>query len=225
MRLNKLTTAILPICCLAFVGCGSDDDTQVAEPKSPVATPVDKTPLDNVFGRVDAEKTMPKKMTISIASNITGQNPKWGHPTHDCEFNPAKKRFCNNGKLPPGVEASDRDYSLMYTTEHQYEYDYILKDVVIDLTEYELETLRPDWFQKGHGSALDLLLLVAKKYDLDVEYFYDEELDTYWIESINGVNGLGPEQVANFKGATEPYGPCTEVGGWKYEYAVTPWYY
>lgn len=222
MKLNKMVAAMLPITCLSLSGCGdSSDDMPSTTP--PTEQPEDLHPADNVFGYANPEVTLPRKVTLSIASGIKGQNPKWGHPIYDCEFNPAKGRYCDNGKQGM-VGMSDRDISLMYTTTHQFEYDYLLKDVVVDLTDEEWQSLRPEMYQDGNGSVLDLLLLAAKKYDLDVEYFYDEELDTYWIESINGIRGLGAEDVAKFAdGLTAPYGPCSEPGGWKYEYAATGW--
>ncbi|USD36632.1 hypothetical protein [Ferrimonas sp. SCSIO 43195] len=225
MRSNKLLLALVPFACLTLPGCGDSDDDPVVQP--PIDEPGESQPADNVFGRIDPEVTLPRTVTLSIASDIIRQNPKWGHPIYDCEFNPQKKRFCNDG-TPPAAGFSDRDISLMYTTTYMFEYDYILKDVEIDLTSEEWTSIRPEWFQDGQGSVLDLLLFAAKKYDLDVEYFYDEELDTYWIESINGVTGFSGEQVDKLTNhpttpLTAPYGPCTEPGGWKFQYAVAPW--
>jgi hypothetical protein len=53
----------------------------------------------------------------------------------------------------------------------------------------EVETLRPDIFQPGHFSLFDILVHLAEQGDIELDYHFDEELDTHVIDSINGQSG------------------------------------
>ncbi len=50
----------------------------------------------------------------------------------------------------------------------------------------EVQTLRPDLFNDGHFSLFDVLVHVAHRGDLELEYGFDEDLNTHHIESIEG---------------------------------------
>ena len=47
-------------------------------------------------------------------------------------------------------------------------------------------TLRPDIFQPGHFSTFDVLTHLAKRGDFDLDYHFDESMDTHVVDSING---------------------------------------
>lgn len=219
----------IPLCLLAALlgGCNDDDNNVITQPTEP-ATPTEPTPPSirpaaNIFGRVDGALTQPKTMTLSIASSISRQNPNWHHPVYDCAFNPAQHQFCNDGVNPAASQMSDVDVAALYGVTPHFDYDYILKDVQVDLTGRDWTTTRPELFQSGWGSVLDLLLIAAEQYDLDVEYFYDQELDTYWVTSINGVKGQDPATLPDPSQTSVPFAQCSEPGGWKFAYAASPW--
>jgi hypothetical protein len=50
----------------------------------------------------------------------------------------------------------------------------------------KIETLRPDIFQPGHFSLFDILVHLAEQGDIELEYQFDEAMDTHVIDSING---------------------------------------
>ena len=49
-----------------------------------------------------------------------------------------------------------------------------------------VESLRPDVFQPGHFSLLDVMAHLDKEGALDLAYRYDEDMDTHVIEALNG---------------------------------------
>jgi hypothetical protein len=53
----------------------------------------------------------------------------------------------------------------------------------------EVKTLRPDIFQPGHFSAFDVLAHLAERGDFDLEYHFDESMDTHVVDSISGQGG------------------------------------
>ena len=50
----------------------------------------------------------------------------------------------------------------------------------------EVTTLRPDIFQPGHLSVFDVLAHLAERGDFDLDYHFDEAMDTHLVDSING---------------------------------------
>jgi hypothetical protein len=53
----------------------------------------------------------------------------------------------------------------------------------------EVETLRPDIFQPGHFSLFDIVVHLAEQGDIELDYHFDESMDTHVIDSINGQGG------------------------------------
>jgi hypothetical protein len=53
----------------------------------------------------------------------------------------------------------------------------------------EVETLRPDIFQPGHFSLFDIVVHLAEQGDIELDYHFDEAMDTHVIDSINGQSG------------------------------------
>jgi len=49
--------------------------------------------------------------------------------------------------------------------------------------------LRPDIFLPGHFSVFDVLVHLAETNGLELEYEFDEELQTYVIQSLSGLSG------------------------------------
>ncbi len=54
-------------------------------------------------------------------------------------------------------------------------------------TDYDISTLRPDIFADGYFSLLDALLAVAKRNGVPVSLHWDEDCQTHFIDSVNGV--------------------------------------
>jgi hypothetical protein len=50
-------------------------------------------------------------------------------------------------------------------------------------------TLRPEIFASGHFSVFDVVVHLAKQGEIELEYAFDEELQTHVIESLNGLEG------------------------------------
>jgi hypothetical protein len=50
-----------------------------------------------------------------------------------------------------------------------------------------IETLRPDIFAEGYFSLLDVLLAITKRFDIPVALHWDEDCQTHFIDSVNGV--------------------------------------
>lgn len=50
----------------------------------------------------------------------------------------------------------------------------------------EIETILKDIFQPGHFSIFDILVHLAQKGDIDMEFHFDEGMNTYVIDAING---------------------------------------
>ena len=53
----------------------------------------------------------------------------------------------------------------------------------------EVDTLRPDLFNEGHFSFFDVLVHVGDREDLELEYRFDEDLNTHHIEAVDGRGG------------------------------------
>ncbi len=53
----------------------------------------------------------------------------------------------------------------------------------------QVETLRPDIFQPGHFSMFDALVHAAEHNDLELEYHFEEPMDSHAIDAINGQSG------------------------------------
>jgi hypothetical protein len=52
-----------------------------------------------------------------------------------------------------------------------------------------ITTLRPDIFLPGHFSVFDVLVYLAETNGLELEYVFDEELQTHVIQSLRGLSG------------------------------------
>jgi hypothetical protein len=50
----------------------------------------------------------------------------------------------------------------------------------------EVKTLRPDIFREGYFSVFDVLVHVAERGDIDLEYHFDESMNTYVIDRLEG---------------------------------------
>lgn len=55
--------------------------------------------------------------------------------------------------------------------------------------EYDINTVRPDIFAAGYFSMFDVILAVAKKNGIKIDYQYDEDCKTHFIEKINDKPG------------------------------------
>ena len=53
----------------------------------------------------------------------------------------------------------------------------------------QVQTLRPDIFQPGHFSMFDILVHLAEQGEINLEYRFDEAMDTHIIDAINGQDG------------------------------------
>jgi hypothetical protein len=50
----------------------------------------------------------------------------------------------------------------------------------------EMSTVRNDLFKNGHFSIFDILVYLDNKQQIDMDYSYDNDMDTYVINSLNG---------------------------------------
>ena len=50
----------------------------------------------------------------------------------------------------------------------------------------QVETVRPDLFNPGYFSMFDVLVHLDKQGDIELEYHFDETMNTYIIDSLNG---------------------------------------
>ncbi|MCG3221474.1 MAG: cytochrome b/b6 domain-containing protein, partial [Candidatus Heimdallarchaeota archaeon] len=53
----------------------------------------------------------------------------------------------------------------------------------------EVETVRPDIFQPGYFSMFDVLVHLDEKNSINLEYHFDESMNTHVIDSLNGQTG------------------------------------
>jgi hypothetical protein len=58
-----------------------------------------------------------------------------------------------------------------------------------DPNDYTIQTVRPDVFAPGYYSLFDVILAVAQRHGITINYEYDDDAKTHWIKSINGVPG------------------------------------
>jgi hypothetical protein len=66
------------------------------------------------------------------------------------------------------------------------------EDARFDVFQFDataVETVRPDIFQAGHFSLFDILVHLDERGELDLEYHFDESMNTHLIDSINGESG------------------------------------
>jgi len=50
----------------------------------------------------------------------------------------------------------------------------------------EVETVRPDLFNTGYFSMFDVLVHLDQRGDIDLEYYFDDSMNTHVVDSING---------------------------------------
>ncbi len=58
-----------------------------------------------------------------------------------------------------------------------------------DSSKYEIETVRPDIFAPGYFSMFDVILAVAERNGIAIEYEYDESRKTHFITKVNNIGG------------------------------------
>ena len=54
----------------------------------------------------------------------------------------------------------------------------------------EILSVRPDLFKEGQFSIFDILVYLDNKNEINMDYYFDEEMDTHVINSINGEKNL-----------------------------------
>ena len=77
----------------------------------------------------------------------------------------------------------------------------------------EIETGRPDIFANDHFSLFDILVHLDKRGDIDLEYHFDEKLNTHVIDRIDGIGNwwywayyhMGWQEANNFRMDHYPY--------------------
>ncbi|MBY6226183.1 cytochrome c3 family protein [Ferrimonas balearica] len=178
-----------------LTACGSDSDSNPTPPTNPDPNPPVVELPDNVFGR-------PTGKELELYSNI--------------RFAIAERELTDTEKAQP--ETRGNPYHGEYGSIYANDFKYILEPIQVSLEGIQLDSIRDDVFVEGRGSFLDLLLHVADQYNIDVEYQWDEELQTHWITSINGHTGL-PEAVDQ-----DNLGK-TQGAGWKMLVGIDIWEY
>ncbi len=53
----------------------------------------------------------------------------------------------------------------------------------------QVETVRPDIFRPGHFSLFDILVHLSEMGDIDLDYHFDEGMDTHVIDAVDGEQG------------------------------------
>ncbi|TKB53361.1 hypothetical protein [Ferrimonas aestuarii] len=190
-------SAVALACSLA--GCGSDSDSTTP----PTVTPEPPVPTlpDNVFGGPsEKEKSLYSNIRFGIA--IQGKEAD-AHNSHTVQKASSKTSNKASGS-----------YDSIYSDS----FEWLVKPMDVNMDGVKLDSIRDDVFAEGRGSFVDILLYVADKYDLDVELEWDEELQTHWIKSINGLTGL-PEAI------DEEAKGQTQGGGWKMLVGQDIWEY
>ncbi len=80
--------------------------------------------------------------------------------------------------LPNGEQDIDETQMALVTIDGQsYEFN-----------PTEVNTLRPDIFQSGHFSMFDVLVHVAERSNITLEYNYNASMNTHTITSLNGID-------------------------------------
>ncbi|MDY6892428.1 MAG: hypothetical protein SVO26_01760 [Chloroflexota bacterium] len=102
-----------------------------------------------------------------VDSGDTSTSSSYNLPTEGGEWKPS---VSHEGSLPAGMG--------MIRIE-------IIGEFVFDSS--EVETLRPDIFQPGHFSLFDIVVHLADRGDIDLDYHFDESMDTHVIDTINGM--------------------------------------
>lgn len=202
IKRNLLMTAMTLSVMLS--GCGSDDSASTSTPPVPKPPVVDKP--EYVWGAPsEDEKALNKTVQFAIVGGFTplqeGESAEKVHEGY----------FIENGDLLPTKMVED-------AAAKGYKVDWILPPTAVNMAGVKLDTVRPDLFQPGRGSVLDMLIWAADHYDLDIQFEKDDVLNTYWVTSIEGVTGdaeqVDPERLGE-----------TQGGGWKYLYASSAWEY
>jgi hypothetical protein len=77
----------------------------------------------------------------------------------------------------------------IFLTPYGNSEEYIIIDGVgrFEFNPSEIKTKRPDLFEDDHFSIFDILVYLDKKGDIDLKYHFDEEMNTYEIDSLNGI--------------------------------------
>ncbi|WP_299801962.1 cytochrome c3 family protein [uncultured Shewanella sp.] len=197
MNLTRLASLIA--LSLAITACGSDDNSSTPTPPvTPEPPPIIKP--DSVFGGPLAdEQKINKVIQISI---VKGFSPL-------TEASEARAKPIEiEGVVKSMMEKEAADLGLKV--------DYLLPPTAINMSGVNIDTMRPDLFQPGRGSVMDLLVWAGKNYGLDIKIEKDEALNTHFITAIEGIKGL-PEAVDQ-----ETLGQ-TEGQGWKYLVAPSVW--
>ncbi|GIU22380.1 cytochrome c family protein [Shewanella schlegeliana] len=196
MKLTRLASLIA--LSLAITACGNDDNSNPTPPVTPEPPPVVKP--DSVFGGPLAdEQKINKVIQISIVKGFS--------PLAEVSDTRAKQ-IQIEGVVKSKMEDEAAALGLKV--------DYLLPPTAINMSGVNIDTIRPDLFQPGRGSVMDLLVWAGKKYGIDIKIEKDEALNTHFITAIEGIKGL-PEAVDQ-----ENLGQ-TEGQGWKYLVAPSVW--
>ncbi|USD39085.1 MULTISPECIES: cytochrome c3 family protein [Ferrimonas] len=184
-------------------GCGSDDSASTPTPPQP-KPPVDKP--EYVFGGPsEDEKKLNKVIQLAI---VKGFSP----------LDQAHTPVSVNAQYVSNIAVDGVIHSKMdeQAAKKGLKIDYLLPPTAINMAGVKIDSIRPDLFAEGKGSVLDLLMWVGKKYDLDIQVEKDDALNTYFVTSIEGVQGL-PEAV-------DPDHIGETLGqGWKYLVGPSSW--
>ncbi len=199
---NKLMVVSLA-CGLALTGCGSDDGGSAPLPPEVLPPVVDKP--DFVFGGPsEDEQKLNKVIQIAIVKGFSPLDAKMSKAE-------VKKRAASID-----VEGVVHSKMVDDAAKMGLKVDYLLPPTAINMAGVKIDSLRPDLFAEGRGSVLDLLLWVSKKYDLDIQVEKDEALNTHFVTSIEGIEGL-PEAV------DQQHLGETQGQGWKYLVGPSVW--
>lgn len=58
-----------------------------------------------------------------------------------------------------------------------------------DPSQYNITSVRPDIFASGYYSMFDIIVAVAQRNNVPIEYNWDSTRMTHWITKVNNVSG------------------------------------
>jgi hypothetical protein len=162
MKVKKLWVLVLvaiTVSALLLTGCRPDGSQTELGPSSEPKMPAPE--IQEPEGQETPEDNQPDKPTLPPGP------PSYLLPTED------------GGVIPPSTHAGREPLETGKVS--------IERDIgTFEFDPAEIETVRPDIFQPGHFSLFDILVHLDIQGDINLEYHFDNSMDTHIIESING---------------------------------------
>jgi hypothetical protein len=92
----------------------------------------------------------------------------------------------DNGVLPPEGDVTPENSTPRKQGSFRLGYRFSGNSMVYEFNPDQVKTTRPDIFKPGFFSVFDVLIHVANRGEIELEYHFDEKLNTFVIDSMNG---------------------------------------